>query len=324
MHKTKRKQKNMEIKEERVLIDGEDGNKIGATISYTDSTKKRPLVLLIMGTGKLDRDGNGFGFKSNLYKNMSDMFVSMGYVCVRYDKRGTHQSTGKFNSAGLSDLVADSAKVIDYAKTLDYVDENKIIACGHSEGAMIATLLTKQEKLDRIILLGGACMCLKSAMEYQNYLVLDEFKNKKGLVAWFINKVLTKEKIKKQLSDIFTKANKTKKDSFFYNGAFLPAKWLREHGDLTDEDFVKMLEEYNGKVLAITGKGDLQADSTVLDKISEFENVTTYAPENVNHILREFEGENSVMNVKKQYRQVMNNPMHEGTQQQIEQFLEQE
>ena len=38
----------------------------------------------------------------------------------------------------------------------------------------------------------------------------------------------------------------------------------------------------------------------------------------------EFEGENSVMNVKKQYRQVMNNPMHEGTQQQIEQFLEQE
>ena len=71
-----------------------------------------------MGTGKLDRDGNGFGFKSNLYKNMSDMFVSMGYVCVRYDKRGTHQSTGKFNSAGLSDLVADSAKVIDYAKTL--------------------------------------------------------------------------------------------------------------------------------------------------------------------------------------------------------------
>ena len=85
-----------------------------------------------------------------------------------------------------------------------------------------------------------------------------------------------------------------------------------------------MLEEYNGKVLAITGKGDLQADSTVLDKISEFENVTTYAPENVNHILREFEGENSVMNVKKQYKQVMNNPMHEGTQQQIEQFLEQE
>ena len=314
----------MEIKEQRVFIDGNDGNKIGATISYTDSTKKRPLVLLIMRTGKLDRDGNGKGMKTDLYKNMSDMFVNMGYVCVRYDKRGTHESTGNFNSAGLSDLVADSAKVIEYAKTLDYVDESKIIACGHSEGAMIATLLTKQEKLDRIILLGGACMCLKTAMEYQNLAVLDEYKNKKGLLAWYINKIVTKEKIKKQLSAMFAKANKAKKDTFFFNGAFLPTKWLKEHGDITDEDFVKMLEEYNGKVLAITGKSDLQADSSMLDRVSEFEHITTYAPENVNHILREIDDNNSIMTVQKQYKRVAKNPMHEGTEKQIEQFLNQE
>ena len=36
----------MEIKEQRVLIDGENGNKIGATISYTDSTKKRFFMKL--------------------------------------------------------------------------------------------------------------------------------------------------------------------------------------------------------------------------------------------------------------------------------------
>lgn len=314
----------MEIKEQRVFIDGNDGNKIGATISYTDSTKKRPLVLLIMGTGKLDRDGNGKGMKTDLYKNMSDMFVNMGYVCVRYDKRGTHESTGNFNSAGLSDLVADSAKVIEYAKTLDYVDESKIIACGHSEGAMIATLLTKQEKLDRIILLGGACMCLKTAMGYQNLAVLDEYKNKKGLLAWYVKKVVTKEKIKKQLSAMFSKANKAKKDTFFFNGAFLPTKWLKEHGELTDEDFIKMLEEYNGKVLAITGKSDLQADSTMLDRVSEFEHITTYAPENVNHILREIDDNNSIMTVQKQYKRLSQNPMHEGTEKQIEQFLNQE
>ena len=187
----------MNIIEERVFIEGE--NKIGATISRPDD-KKRPLVLLIMGTGKLDRDGNMKGFKTDLYKNMSDMFVNMGYVCIIYDKRGTHESGGKFNTAGLSDLVNDSASVIEYAKGLPYVDENRIIACGHSEGSMIATLLTKQTKLERIILLGGACMCLKSAMEYQNFAVLDEFKDKKGLLAWFINKTMNKEKVKKQLN----------------------------------------------------------------------------------------------------------------------------
>jgi len=309
----------MNIIEERVFIEGE--NKIGATISRLDN-KKRPLVLLIMGTGKLDRDGNMKGFKTDLYKNMSDMFVNIGYVCIRYDKRGTHESGGKFKTAGLSDLVNDSASVIKYAKGLPYVDENRIIACGHSEGSMIATLLTKQTKLERIILLGGACMCLKSAMEYQNFAVLDEFKDKKGLLAWFVNKTMNKEKVKKQLNALYQKAKNAKKDTFFYRGVFFPAKWFREHGDLTDEDYIKMIEEYNGKVLAITGQADLQANYTCLDKIAEFENITTYAPEKVNHILKEIDDSNSILTVQKQYKRLANNPMHEGTQKQIEEFLE--
>ena len=309
----------MDIFDERVIINGE--NKIGATVSYSDYFKKRPLVLLIMGTGKLDRDGNMKGFKSDLYKDLSDMFVRMGYTCIRYDKRGTHESTGNFNSAGLSDLVNDSAAVIEYAKTLPCVDENRIIACGHSEGAMIATLLTKQQKLESVILLGGACMCLRSAMEYQNYKILDEFKDKKGLLAWILNKTLTKEKIEKQLTSLYDKAKKSKKDTFFFRGAFLPAKWMKEHGSLTDEDFIKMIEEYNGKVLAITGKSDLQADYNCLDRIAEFENVTTYVPENVNHMLKEIDDNNSILTVQKQYKRLAKNPIHEGTKKQVEDFL---
>lgn len=306
------------IIEEKVTIQGE--NKIGATISRPDD-KKHPLVLLIMGTGKLDRDGNKKGFESNIYKNLSDMFVNMGYVCIRYDKRGTHESTGNFNATGLSDLVNDSASVIEYAKNLPYVDKERIIACGHSEGAMIATLLTKQEKLESVILLGGACICLRSAMEYQNFRVLDEFANKRGIVAWYINKLLNKEKIKKQLTALYQKAKNAKKDTFFFRGAFLPAKWLKEHGELSDEDYIKMLEDYNGKVLAITGKGDLQADYTCLEKLKEFENVITYAPDNVNHLLREIDDNNSILTVQKQYKRLIKKPIHEGIKIQIEEFL---
>ena len=61
------------IKEERITI-STDIN-IGATISYQDKEQKRPLVLLIAGTGSSDRDGNNLGFKSNIYKELSDMFV---------------------------------------------------------------------------------------------------------------------------------------------------------------------------------------------------------------------------------------------------------
>ena len=309
----------MNIIEERVLIEGK--NTIGATISRPDDTR-RPLVLLIMGTGKSDRDGNIRGFKSNLYKNMSDMFVNMGCVCIRYDKRGTFESGGVYKTAGLSDFVQDSASVIKYAKTLPYVDHNKIIACGHSEGAMIATLLTKQTQLDKIILLGGACMCLRSAMEYQNQRILDEFKDKKGFMAWLLNKTLSKKKIEQQLNSFYEKAKNSQKDTFFFRGAFIPTKWIKEHGSLTDSDYIQMIEDYNGKVLAITGKSDLQADYTYLDKIAEFENVTTYTPDKVNHMLKEVNDNNSILTLKKQYKRLIPAPIHKETQQKIEEFLE--
>ena len=81
------------INEERITISSDIN--IGATIAYQDKNEKRPLVLLISGTGSLDRDGNSIGFKSNIYKELSDMFVDAGYVCIRYDKRGTHESKVK-------------------------------------------------------------------------------------------------------------------------------------------------------------------------------------------------------------------------------------
>jgi len=297
------------INEERITI-STDIN-IGATIAYQDKNEKRPLVLLISGTGSLDRDGNSIRFKSNIYKELSDMFVEMGYVCIRYDKRGTHESKGKGLNFGLSDLVNDAANIIHYAKKLDYVDEDKIVICGHSEGAMIATLLTKNSDLDLkgIILLAGACMSLKDAMMYQNYLVLEQVKDMKGLLGWFLRRTLKKENIEKQVSELFSKAEETKKDMFFYRGSIMPSKYIKEHNALTKRDYIKLLEAYKGKALAITGMSDVQADYRVLDEISSLDDVTIYAPEQVNHVLRDVDGESSIMNFKKEYKLSFKKPI---------------
>ena len=240
------------IKEEKVIISNDVD--LGATIAYKDKSEKRPLVLLIMGTGSLDRDGNGFGFKSNLYKDLSDMFVEMGYVCIRYDKRATHESTGKLKDCGVEELVVDAANIIKYAKELDYIDENRVVVCGHSEGAMIATLLTEKEKLKGIILLSGACTGLKEAMLYQNYLILDQVKDMKGILGWYLRKVLKKETIEKQVTEMFEKARSSKKPVYFYRGAFIPTKYMQEHERLTKERYIELLKAYKGHVLAITGK----------------------------------------------------------------------
>jgi predicted esterase len=297
------------IKEEKVIILNDIN--IGATIAYKDKKEKRPLVLLIAGTGSSDRDGNSLGFKSNIYKELSNMLVEMGYVCIRYDKRGTHESKGAGLSFGLSDLVNDAANIIHYAKKLDYVDEEKVVVCGHSEGAMIATLLTKNEDLNLagIILLSGACMSLKDAMLYQNYLILDQVKEMKGVLGWFLRKTLKKESIEKQISDFFLKAAQSKKNVYFYKGSIIPTKYTREHNVLTKEDFTELLKTYKGKILALTGKSDVQADYRVLDEISSFDNVTISTPEQVNHVLRDVDGESNIMNIKKEYKLSFKKPI---------------
>lgn len=307
------------INEERININGNIN--IGATISYSDKNNRKPAVLLIMGTGTTDRDGNTKKFKTNFYKNLSNMFVKMGYVCIRYDKRGTFESGGNYKTSGLYDLVDDAQSVVKYLKELDYVDSDRIIVCGHSEGAMIATLLTKIENIYGIILLGGACMCLKSALLYQNYLLLDKYQNKKGLMAWYIRKVLTKEKIDKQINGLFDKSNKANKPRYFFNGAFFSTKYMKEHNSLIDDDFINLLKNYKGHILAITGTADLSANYHTLEKISNLDNTTIFIPNNVNHILRKIDDDNDIMKVKKQYKRLSQKPIDEETKQTIYNWL---
>lgn len=288
------------MKEEKVII--KSGVDLGATVSYLNNKKKKPLVVILMGTGKTNRDGNTKSFKTDFYKNLSDLFVNLGCVTIRYDKRGTHESSGNYKMAGLSDLVDDAISVIKYGKTLEYVNANKVIVCGHSEGAMIATLLTQKIDVNGLILLGGAGMCMKSALIYQNLVVLNQYENKKGFIAWYLKKILTKEKIEKQFEDLFKKAEKANKGRYFFNGALFNTKYMKEHGSLTDDSFIDILNNYSGKVLAITGTSDLSADYHSLEKLNS--NIKVYAPQKVNHILRQIDDDNDIMKVKKQYKRL--------------------
>jgi hypothetical protein len=122
-----------------------------------------------------------------------------------------------------------------------------------------------------------------------------------GILGWYLRKILNKEKIEKQVSDIYEKAEKTDKSRYFCNGVFLNTKYMKEHHALTREDYVELLKAYKGKILAITGQADVQADYKVLKNLELIDRVTIYAPEQVNHVLRDIDGESNIMNIKKEY-----------------------
>ncbi len=309
----------MTMNEKKVSIKGKVS--IGATVLYPDEKKQYPAVGLIMGTGKTDRDGNEKSFKTDLYKNLANMFAEFGFVCVRYDKRGTFETEGDYNTAGLCDLTDDAVSVIQYTKTLPYVDKTKIIVCGHSEGAMIATLLSEKEATAGLLLFGGAATSMKDALLYQNYLAAEEFANKKGLLGALLKKQASKEKMNAKVEGMFQKCVSVKKDRVFFGGAMLNAKWVKEHAAYSSDDFVELLKQYGKPILAITGTADLSADYRRLSALSEIPNAECLTPQNVNHILREIDDDNSMMTVKKQYARLSAQPIHFDTKQRIKDWL---
>lgn len=306
-------------KEKRISVKGSVS--IGATISYPDDSKKYPAVVLIMGTGKTDRDGNEKNFKTDLYKNIADLFAEFGFVCVRYDKRGTFETEGDYNTAGLSDLTDDAVSVIRCTKSLPYVDETKIIVCGHSEGAMIATLLSAKEDTAGLLLLGGAATSMKDALLYQNYLAAEEFANKKGLLGALLRKQASQEKMNVKVEGMFQKCVSAKKDRVFFGGAMLNAKWIKEHASHSSDEYVALLKQYGKPILAITGTADISTDYRRLSALDGIPNAECFTPQNVNHILREIDDNNSVMTVKKQYARLAAQPVHSETELFIKDWL---
>ena len=309
----------MSFIEERVKIEGEV--MLGATVTHGDDGEKHPAIVILMGTGKLDRDGNGGGMKMDVYRNMAKTFSDWGYVTVRYDKRGTHESTGDFNKTGLLDLVEDAATVIRYIKSQPYVDPSKVFICGHSEGAIIATIVSQKEDTAGLILLGGAGTSLKDALYYQNNLVADQAKDMTGLKGMLIRKAAPREKNLEKVDKMFSKAEASDKDTMLFQGVPMPAKWLREHDSYSSEVLIDIIKGYGKPILAITGTADLSMDYRRLDLIKDIPQVECYSPEKVNHILREIDDGNLITDVKKQYARLARQPMHAETEQKMHDWL---
>ena len=139
----------------------------------------------------------------------------------------------------------------------------------------------------------------------------------KGILGWFLRKMIKSEQIEEKIEELYKKAEQSKKDTFFYQGSILPTKYIKEHGSLTKEDYIKILKEYKGKILAITGKHDVQADYRKLELLEEQENITIYTPEELNHMLRDIKEESSIMDIKKEYKKCLKEELSSNLKQLI-------
>jgi uncharacterized protein len=267
-----------------------------------------PAVLIIAGSGKGDRDGNLKNLQMNIYKELAEFLTSQGYMTLRYDKRGTYKSEGRFIEAGLSDLIDDAVEGVRFLKHHPSADPERILILGHSEGALIAPAVHDREPLGGMILLAGAAEPSVDLVPRQNEMAYAEMNEAQGLKGWIFRTFKVTDRARKQNEQIFRKVADSDKPVMRVKGIKLNAKWIRE---TLVYNTVEYLERANCPVLAVTGGKDLQVPPEHARLIAETvpgESEWHIIPE-MNHLLKEYEGEHTMLGLLKEYKSTADSPL---------------
>ena len=131
-----------------------DGVTLSGTLTLPKDTPNPPAVVLISGSGPQNRDEEVFGHKPFLV--LSDYLTRHGIAVLRYDDRGTGQSTGVHRTATSEDLARDVASAVEYLRGRKDIDTAKIGLVGHSEGGLLAPMVAAESQdIAYLVLLAG-------------------------------------------------------------------------------------------------------------------------------------------------------------------------
>ncbi|TYR78621.1 alpha/beta hydrolase [Priestia megaterium] len=265
-------------------------------------SEKTPAILIISGSGPVDRDGNAKRLKSNIYKDLSGLFCSIGYATFRYDKRNIKE----FYKTSLSDLVEDAREAFKTLSEQPEIDSDSIYLAGHSEGCMIASILAAELNVKGVILLSGAGQNLIEAIEYQREAAYQELEQLKGFKGFMIRKLDVIKKDRKKAEKMFHTFKNSEKDIIRFQFMRMNAKWWREHMEI---DIQELYENISVPVLAVTGSKDVQADPKALALLPASLHAETRVIENMNHLLKIQDEDTSMLKLMKTYKKGFSLPI---------------
>uniref|UniRef100_A0A0G4HGN2 Serine aminopeptidase S33 domain-containing protein n=1 Tax=Chromera velia CCMP2878 TaxID=1169474 RepID=A0A0G4HGN2_9ALVE len=115
--------------------------------SEGSNSTRFPGVVFFSGTGPQDRDGKQGPLDLGTWE-LLDSLASKGNVVLRWDDRGAGESglpTGvQPAEMGFHDIMGDGRAALNYLKSRGEVDPERLFLIGHSEGGLIAALLSTE------------------------------------------------------------------------------------------------------------------------------------------------------------------------------------
>lgn len=268
-----------------------------------------PAVLLIHGSGPVDRDENAPGLKTDIFRQFAEALAAAGVASLRFDKRGVGESDGDAASASRADLLDDVRAALDALRAQPEVDGARIILIGHSEGAYLAPIVAAEDPtIAGLVLLMGAARSLADITRWQ----VETLLRLQGASDEQVSAALVQED--QYLA--FVKGSEGEWTDYSYDelkrampwlteqaastlaATPLSLSWLREH---YADDPRAWLRQVSAPVLVVNGEKDLQVPSSEADGIraalEEGKNpeVTVRVLVDLNHFLRHHPEEPSLM-----------------------------
>jgi pimeloyl-ACP methyl ester carboxylesterase len=124
------------------------------TLSMPTNVVRPPAILLISGTGPLNRDELISGHP--IFRILARYLTTNGFAVLRMDKRGVGKSGGDFQSADSYDFADDATTALQYLRHRPDIG-TYVGVVGHSEGAIIAEMLATRlpEAISGLVLMAG-------------------------------------------------------------------------------------------------------------------------------------------------------------------------
>ncbi len=272
---------------------------LAGTLAIPNSDGRFPGVLLIAGSGEVDRNENHKKLRINAFSQIASHLAEHRIATLWYDKRGVGASDGNYLETGLLDNVSDASCALTYLKSHERIRSDAVFLLGHSEGALISTRLAADgTDVAGVVLLGGSAQPGEDVLKWQARQVAEGMK---GLDRW-LTRLLRIDIVKTQQKHL-ERIKHSSGDWYRVRLiAVVNARWMREFMAYNPaEDLARI----RVPVLAITGSKDIQVDPADLTRMSQLvkSDFEYHVVPDVSHILRVEHGEPSVSTYRKQARQ---------------------
>ncbi|MFD2937076.1 alpha/beta hydrolase [Spirosoma flavum] len=112
---------------------------LAGTLTLPHGSGLHPAVILVLGSGSINRDGQVGKLKPFLA--MATELAKKGFIVLRYDNRSKGVSQGKpIDESTTTDLATDVQAAFTFLKNQEQVNPRRIGLIGHSEGSTIAAI----------------------------------------------------------------------------------------------------------------------------------------------------------------------------------------